>query len=190
MSTITLGEWRRKLGDAAGPELARVIAAALLEAGEVARGEAATLATTRHRVRSGRLRAGISVRVTDVPRKQVVLTNDVIYARIQEEGGTVRPKHASFLAVPLQAALTPTGRLKARFDVGSLREVKGLFVLRDGKNLFLAESKGKTGTLLFSLVKSVTLEGQHIHRDGLKAGAEHLGVDLRARVAKLLKGAA
>jgi hypothetical protein len=83
------------------------------------------------------------------------------YARILEEGGTITPKSAKVLAVPVGNALTATGR--ARF--ASPREVEGGFWLsRPGRPpLVVVErggSKSRRLDVLFVGLPRVTLEGK------------------------------
>lgn len=90
-------------------------------------------ATTILRVRSGRLRA--SIRSLVEPGKDGGLdlklsagggreggSTEVVYARIHELGGTIRPVKRKFLAIPLPIARTPAGvsRYKTPRDVPDL----------------------------------------------------------------------
>lgn len=81
------------------------------------------------------------------------------YARMQELGGTIRPKRGRFLTIPLPAALTPAGVLRK-----PARQWKGAFFVRTKKGqLMLARNvgssfKGWRVEPLFLLVRSVTLK--------------------------------
>lgn len=88
-------------------------------------------ATTSPRVRSGRLRNSIAGSY-DLGLEDVVISvtagrarsgQDVVYARIIEEGGTVVPKNGKFLAIPVGPALTSAGvaRFPSPRDVPDLR---------------------------------------------------------------------
>ena len=80
-------------------------------------------------VRSGQLRNALQWRVTDEGarvRLVVFVDQRVIYARIHEFGGTIVPKKARALAIPLPAAKTSAGVSRWR----SPREVANLIMLR------------------------------------------------------------
>ena len=78
---------------------------------------------------------------------------EVVYARIQEEGGWIFPKKGKFLAIPLAGSH------------GSPRNYPGIFFLRTMTgNLLACEKTGKTGRTWkarFELVKSVKLPARH-----------------------------
>jgi hypothetical protein len=65
----------------------------------------------------------------------------------------ITPKRAGALAVPLPSALISTGKLRAEFDVGSLRAVSGLFRIRN----LLMRRRGSELIPYFVLRKSVTI---------------------------------
>ena len=111
-----------------------------------AEAEAKQNATTRLNVRTGRLRASIQGTVEQdgggsfsiVLRAGTPDGGRVPYARIHEEGGTIRPKRGRFLKIPVGPALTGAGvsRLPPGRN-GDFRFVPtprgGVLVGRDGK---------------------------------------------------------
>lgn len=147
--TITLEEWARRLEARSGPALAALLRREL--AAEALRAEAGAkaFATTRPRVRSGRLRASISGAVRATPDGAEVSVRaghgaTVTYARAQEEGASIRPR-GRYLAIPLPAARTAAGVTRGRFvRPGGLRSVPGLFVVR-GRSGRLLLCERKTG---------------------------------------------
>ena len=57
---------------------------------------------TRLNVRSGRLRASITKKVVKSGRKFVgTIGTNVVYARIHEEGGTIKPVRRQYLTIPI-----------------------------------------------------------------------------------------
>ena len=74
--------------------------------------------------------------------------------RLQEEGGTITPKKASWLTIPLDAARTASGVAR-----GNARSFSDTFFheTKDGR-LFLMQKRGDDIVPLFRLVKSVTLK--------------------------------
>lgn len=60
------------------------------------------------------------------------------YARIQEHGGTIRPKNKQYLTVPLPDALTAAGLLKGG---AKLVQQGGKYVTADGAPTFIFKSK-------------------------------------------------
>ena len=115
-----------------------------------AEAEAKQNATTRLNVRTGRLRASIQGTVEQdgggsfsiVLRAGTPDGGRVPYARIHEEGGTIRPKRGRFLKIPVGPALTGAGvsRLPPGRS-GDLRFVPtpkgGVLVGRDGQVWFV-----------------------------------------------------
>lgn len=75
------------------------------------------------------------------------------YARIHEEGGTIRPKKGRFLTIPLRAAMVRTGIAR-----GTARSFANTFVARSRRGaLLIFQKTGKSIKPLFALVKSVTI---------------------------------
>jgi hypothetical protein len=144
---ITLEEWARRLESRSGPALGALLRREL--AAEALRIEsgAKSNATTRPRVRSGRLRASITGAVRATPDGAEVSVRaghgaTVTYARAQEEGATIRPR-GRYLAIPLPSARTAAGVTRGRYTrPGGLRQVPGLFVVRGRSGrLLLCERK-------------------------------------------------
>jgi hypothetical protein len=96
----------------------------------------------------------------------------IAYARIQERGGTIRPKSGKFLPVPLNKAAqrmleTTTGSLRSR-NLQVIRSKTGKLLLFEGKTL--RNQKGErtlglrvykiNGKAVFALRKSVTLKAR------------------------------
>ena len=75
------------------------------------------------------------------------------YARILEEGGTIRPKRGKYLAIPLDAA---------KYGVGgsvTARHHKDLFAVRSKKGTLILDKAAKAGiTPMFVLKKKVKLD--------------------------------
>lgn len=111
-----------------------------------------------NRVRSGRLRNSLG-QITSISSqtiKTLLGSTGVIYAKTQEFGGTITPKKAQYLAIPLNAAKTKAG--VSRYS--SPRDIPGLFFMKSkaGKPLLVKRvGKGKIQPM-FVLLKSVTLK--------------------------------
>ena len=87
--------------------------------------------------------------------------SNLIYARIQDQGGTITPKNAQNLTIPLSAVLTGNGvaRYSAR-DIISNPRASGF----DGtffRNGILFGKRGNEIVPLFSLKKSVAIRPHH-----------------------------
>ena len=121
-------------------QLRRTLTAAALDA----EAEAKQNATTRLNVHSGRLRASIRGTVEQVSGDLAIVLRAgtdggaVPYARIQEEGGTIRPKKGKYLKIPVGPALTGAG--VSRLPPGRSGDFRfvptprgGVLVGRDGK---------------------------------------------------------
>lgn len=120
--------------------------------------------TGRHlKVRTGHLRNSIGSKIETKQGEIVGIVGSgvrtgkrVKYANIHETGGTIKPKTAKFLTVPLPAALTPAGVLKK-----PAREWDNTFFAKSGENLFLMQKQGKKVVPLFVLKKEVTIPASH-----------------------------
>lgn len=123
------------------------------------------------RVRSGRLRSSLGSIVIEEGESIIGLIGSgvrqgdrVSYANIQETGGTIRPRVAKYLAIPLPAALTRAGVAKK-----SPRDYTNTFVMRSKSgSLIIAQKTGsKSGKVvaLFVLKKSVTIPASHYMSD-------------------------
>lgn len=101
------------------------------------------------KVRTGALRRSFSVIVRGDAKNGVVgvVTTTSKYFGVHERGATIRPVRAKFLAVPLQAAMTPAGvsrypsplrtSLPAAFPEGVFVHNNVLFGKKDGKAIAL-----------------------------------------------------
>jgi hypothetical protein len=121
------------------------------------------------------------------------------YARIHEEGGTIRPKHGRFLAIPVGAALTGNG--VARFDArefiqgtqggGSFRGFTGSFVNKN-RTALMGVRKAGTVEAVFALKREVTLparrplgETLEENRDDVRRAFETGVVDVVERLKRV-----
>lgn len=110
-------------------------------------------------LRTGTLRRAVQIDLTGLtePNPSVDVGPDLRvapYARIQELGGTIRPRRAKALAVPIGQE----GRRAARESLRSLRSLNLTLVLRRGRPPLLVR-KGPRGSFkpLFVLLNKVTL---------------------------------
>jgi phage gpG-like protein len=113
----------------------------------------------------------------------------VKYARIHEFGGTITPKKAQYLAIPMAAAKTGTG--VSRYE--SPRQVPGLFVFKSkAGNLLLARREGKKGKLklFFVLKKSVKIPARPYLGPAVNAIKPTVKDRLMAAVLKAVAGTA
>ena len=161
MATISPQQFARALRAAGrervNREIMRVLASAAAEAEALGKLNATRLL----RVRTGRLRNSI---IGDALQQQegwllrlrAGNLQDVVYARTQEEGATIRPKNARYLAIPLDPGPAVTGAGVSSYN--SPRQVPGLSVRRSsGGNLSLVDD---TGRPWYVLRKSVRIRGK------------------------------
>lgn len=93
-----------------------------------------------------------------------MLSEGVVYARIHELGGVIKPKTGRFLTIPLDAAKTAAGDVKGMF-ASARRFIEAnpgatYFVRTPDGELLLMWKKGKRTTLpIFKLVRQVELPG-------------------------------
>ena len=175
MADITLEQWAERIAKGGRDELRRVL---YREAGKVSQravGEGQKNVGSRMKVRSGRLwssirsevkstRGGIDVHLmaggTDGK-------GPIRYARIQEEGGTVRPRRAKFLTIPLDPAKYPSGvsRFKTARDAPNLT----LGISAAGQYMLVNKDTGEPWYLLRRRVK---IKGKHYLRDAMREAAK------------------
>lgn len=137
MERLTPEEWERRCEEA-GPRLARVLQRRATAIALKMQSRAVKNATSRPRSRTGTLRRSIAGRVVQGGRMVATVDNNgqaslfgrtrqgvplaailsaggrtkgknVIYARIQDQGGTVTPKNAQWLAIPDKSVKTSAG---------------------------------------------------------------------------------
>jgi hypothetical protein len=113
------------------------------------------------------------------------------YARIQEEGGTIKPREAQFLAIPLSAMLTGRGVARARArrvvaDPGRFGYASTFFA---HQLLFGRDSEGGIKPL-FALRRQVTLTGRHYFDHAYKDSASALQERLAGAAQRALEEAA
>ena len=124
------------------------------------------------------------------------------YARIHEYGGTIRPKRAKALTVPLRDALTPSGALSGKAVLrrkgggGFTTDYGDTFLLKTGGKVFVAVKGRREGDLrlLYVLKRSVTIPGPKSTGSKSRLGARETasvqgprGRYIRARVAEALQ---
>lgn len=183
--TTTLRELQRRFAELGANGLAQAMTRALAEQALDVEAEAKELATTRLRVRGGALRRSIATEVRGpvlALRAGEAGGQPVRYARIQEFGGTVRPKNAQFLAQPVGEALTAAG--VARFE--SPRSVPGLYFTEwNGKVLGIVPGEG----VFYVLHREVTIKETRYLRDPMKALVARLPAPLADAASLAISGA-
>lgn len=176
MADLTLKEFEARVAALGAGGLIKALAKGGKIVSERAGNESKILATTRLRVRSGLLRGSIAG-LLEVKAPQLLIGvqaggtrgpgGEVVkYARIQERGGTVRPKRSKYLAIPVGPARTGAGVSKNL----SPRDVPGLAFAqsRKGQPLLL---NSLTGQVWFVLRRQVKIKPKWYLRDGLKKAA-------------------
>lgn len=118
--------------------------------------------------RSGALRRsfGWETRGSGLAQELRIFSAGLPYARVQEFGGTIRPKNKRYLTIPLPDALTPGGSLKggAKLVKSGSKYVTAdgvpTFIFRSKRGNLLIGSRAKNGALrlLYTLKPSVTLK--------------------------------
>jgi len=147
-------------------------------------------ATRRPRVRSGLLRNSIRHEVIDAEGRGLSLTlragnrTSVRYARIQEEGGIIRPKKGRFLAIPMSNAKTAAG--VPRWP--SPRAVPGLFSISLGGRVFLVRKQGEGLEFLYRLKERVRIPATHYLARAVKRQTKPLIDGLIELTVKAIEG--
>jgi hypothetical protein len=116
------------------------------------------------KVRTGTLRRSIEQRSRARGKKITgTIGSRLPYAKIQEEGGTVRPKKGQYLTIPTQFAKTAAGVVR-----GGARSFANTFIQRSKRgNLLIFQKTGDGIIPLFLLVKSVRIKPKHYLRKGM-----------------------
>lgn len=187
MAKITVNEMGTRLNEVSRGQLLKELHIIALDYAAQAETKAKTRASTKLRIRSGRLVASIAGRV--IKRKSYIGVqlsaggggDDVKYAAIHEYGGTIRPKTTKFLTIPVHESLT------TKAGVGktpSARDVPGLFYTqtRKGQPVLMHEQTGEVWYVLRRLVKIK-------RRPYLGPSIKDVEPKMIAEVRKVLKGA-
>lgn len=110
---------------------------------------------------TGRLRNSIESRVDLLPGNSIVAVigsgvrrgKNVAYSAIHETGGTIKPKRAKYLTIPLKAAKTASGVAR-----GKARDFANTFIKKvSSGDLLIFQNKGNGIIPLFVLKKSVKI---------------------------------
>lgn len=173
--TTTLDDFSRRLRELGEPQKRKaLVRQRLTKAGLRGESLAKRLVTTRLKRRSGNLVNSIRHEIVESGTGQVslVLTAGRLqsgrilpYARIQEQGGTVRPQRARYLSIPIHPdVLTGTG--VSRFS--SPRDVPvplTFIVSKKGSRLLI---NAETGEPYYVLKRQVSITGRHFMRSTLR----------------------
>ena len=111
-------------------------------------------------------------------------THQVKYARLQEEGGTVRPKKGQWLAYPMRGGPAETAAGVPRYK--SPRQVQGLRFARVGSSGGGKAVLLKDKQIWFVLVRSATIQPSWFLRDAFQNEAKGVKSRLATRVAALI----
>lgn len=109
--------------------------------------------------------------------------SDLVYARIQEDGGVIRPKHRKALAVPLRSAKVPPGKWPRHFPRTGPQALH--LIPRRGESSLLAQVSGGRVKPIFALVDSVAIKPRHY----VARTAEKIAPEVQAIVADALGSA-
>ena len=178
----------------------KALAAEVRKAGLRAEAAARENAGSRLQVRTGALRRSVQADVVDEGPGTLLLrlraghgTRELPYARIQEEGGAVRPQ-GRFLAIPRPGGPALTAGGVSRY--ASPRDVQGLrFVpTRGGAGGLLVKDQGKgrgaRSTIWYLLVRQVQIRGVRYLGDAMDQERTTLTERLADTVAQALTRAA
>lgn len=191
--SITLDELERRLVHAGGAGLDKLITVALNRAGLRGVREAKLSLTRSGRQRSGNLRSSIrhEVRAGANGSVEMVLRAggavgpaEVVYARIQEYGGTVYAKRAKNLAIPVGAAVTRTGQARVSSPRNWPSPLDWAPSSRGNATGVLIDSA--TGKVVFVLVSSVTVKARGYMRAGLEEARRGLSADFLKALEKIV----
>lgn len=194
---MTLEQWAtrfQRVGDRAQGEVLRELTETSMLALRMARANA----TFRLRRRTGRLAASVTTNVTataDGAELRLLSGGGVVrHARLQDKGGTIRPRFARMLAIPIAAGLTAAGVPRW----ASPRDVPGGFWLRrPGRPPIFVRPAGrkiKGGgrarlDLIFVGAASVTVPASRFATDAMLDASMGLSGRIRNRFARLMEAA-
>lgn len=191
MGKITLEQYTRSLQAAGKTGLRSQLRLGLRAVEAALETEAKGLAGQRMKVRSGKLRHSITAKLVD---KQFGFELTLgaggarlPYARIQEFGGTIVPRVARWLRIPLPPALTGQGL--DRYP-GRLREVApGEFHIRRSKagRFLLFRNDDRGGPPWYVLKDRVTLPARFYLRDAVANNLRRLDAETRKAVRTALE---
>jgi len=124
---------------------------------------------------AGPLNAVVGVRPNSAVDKYKWLLGD--------EDRTIVPKKGKFLAIPIGEGLTGSG--VARFS--SPRQVPNGFFVKTGGRLLFGYKRGKKGKFrpLFTLVKSVFIQGSGALHDGVMDSLDDIGGAIETEIGKV-----
>lgn len=143
--------------------------------------------------RSGKLMKSIidsvSVSGTTIETIEGTIGSDLVYAGVQEFGGTIRAKRVKYLTIPLKAALDAHGIPLKR----SARDWENTFVARSkAGNLIIFQKNGASITPLYVLKTSVYIPPRLGLRATLSAGLPYFvekAMDAMVKAVVAAKGA-
>ena len=126
------------------------------------------------KVRTGRLRSSITNLVQRVGNVIIgIVGTNVRYGAIHEFGGVIRPKSSKYLAIPLDAAKTPSGVAR-----GGPRSFQNTFVRKTQAGNLIIFGKPNPGAKeaepLFILKKFVRIPARPYMRPALEENAENI----------------
>jgi hypothetical protein len=115
-----------------------------------------------------------------------------IYGRVQELGGVIRPKRAKHLAIPVGAALTPSG--VARFTAREFMENPEAFGFRSAftnerVTALMGVRRNKSIEPVFALKDEVTIPAAGYLRKAFTSTRDQIVADLREGVRRALRDA-
>ena len=131
----------------------------LLQAAQHLEGEIRSTIMSEMRGRTGALPRSFRARLLTTEGRvySAGVFSQLVYARIQNDGGVIVPKSVKNLAVPIMSGKNlPVGKWPRHFGYGDLQ-----LIVRKGKPPLLAKVSKKRITPLFVLLKRVSIRGSH-----------------------------
>jgi len=158
MSEITIQEWQVHIDRLGAGEFRRRLKQRLTKAALDTEARAKVNATSRPKARSGRLRSSIRSFVLDEGKGPSIVLQaggtssggkQVVYARTQEYGATIRAKAGGWLMVPGPGALTPRGVHRGTGPYYRVKQVKipATYFMRRAMDVTAKELRVELGDL-------------------------------------------